>query len=67
MLVNIEAERVRKKLSKEQLAKKLGISSRTYYNWITEENDIPSSALIKMSIFFNKSIDYLIDTSTDKD
>ena len=49
MLTSIEAERVRKGLTKEELAKKLGISVKTYYNWINEETDVPSSALLRMS------------------
>lgn len=60
MLNNIEAERVRNRLSKEELSFKLGISLRTYYNWINEETDVPSSALLKMSILFNTTIDYLL-------
>jgi DNA-binding XRE family transcriptional regulator len=42
------------------MANLLGINSRTYYNWIKEESDIPSSALIKMSKIFNVTIDYLL-------
>ena len=37
MLINIEAERVRTRMSKEKLAKTLGISVKTYYNWLNEE------------------------------
>lgn len=40
MLGNIEAERVRNGYTKEELAKILGISLKTYYNWIKEETDI---------------------------
>ncbi|WP_331559168.1 helix-turn-helix domain-containing protein [[Ruminococcus] torques] len=31
MLVNVEAERVRNQLTKEELADKLGVSLKTYY------------------------------------
>lgn len=64
MLNNIEAERARNGLAKEQLAKDLGISKKTYYNWINEKTDIPASALIAMSKLFGKSIDYLIEGSS---
>lgn len=60
---NIEAERVRKGLSKEEVADKIGISLKTYYNWLNGVNPIPSTALIKMANIFNKDIDYLL-TST---
>lgn len=60
MLNNIEAERARKQFSKEELARKLGVSVKTYYNWINEDTDVPSSALIKMSELFGTDIDYLL-------
>lgn len=63
MLVNIEAERARKQMTKEEISNILGISPRTYYNWVTEEKDIPSSALVKMSKLFKTSIDYLLADS----
>ena len=61
MLRSIEAERARNGLTKEELAKKLGISIKTYYNWINEETDMPVSALIMMSKMFGKNVDYLIE------
>lgn len=61
MLNNIEAERVRNRMTKETLAKTVGVSIKTYYNWINEETDVPSSALIKMSKLFNVDIDYLLN------
>lgn len=64
MLSSIEAERVRHGLTKEELAKKLNVATKTYYNWIREETDVPSSALLKMSTMFNVSIDYLLIGST---
>lgn len=67
MLSSIEAERVRKRFSKEELARRLNISTRTYYNWITEETDVPSSMLIKMSKIFGTSIDYLLEGAKGAD
>ena len=52
MLNNIEAERVRNRLTKEDVAKKLGVSMRTYCNWVKEETDIPGVALIRLSRMF---------------
>ncbi len=64
MLNSIEAERVRNQLSKEDMAKKLGVSLKTYYNWINEETDMPISFLIKMSQMFRTTTDYLLEGAT---
>lgn len=61
MLSSIEAERVRKGWTKDELAKKLGISIKTYYNWINEETDVPSTALVRMSRMFGTDVDYLLE------
>ncbi len=66
MLGNIEAERVRNGYTKEELAKILGISLKTYYNWIKEETDIPSSALLKMHSLFEVDIEYLLGENAQK-
>lgn len=60
MLVNVEAERVRNQLTKEELADKLGVSLKTYYNWINEERDVPSKKLRQMALLFRTSMDYLL-------
>ena len=60
MLNNIEAERVRHRLTKEQLSAKLGVSPKTYYNWINEDTDIPGVALIKLSKLFGVDVGYLM-------
>lgn len=61
---NIDRKREEKGLSKRELADEVGISLKTYYNWINGKTDIPSSALLKMSTMFNVSIDYLLIGST---
>lgn len=66
MLNNIEIERVRIRLSKEELSEKLGVTTRTYYNWINEKTDIPSSALLKMSYVFNVDVGYLLSGAKDE-
>lgn len=60
MLSSIEAERARNGLSKEELAKKLGVSIKTYYNWINEETDMPISKPVMLSRLFGTDIDYLL-------
>ena len=64
MLRSIEAERVRNQLSKEDMAKKLGVSLKTYYNWVNEETDMPISFLIKMTLMFRTTADYLLEGAT---
>lgn len=64
MLRSVEAERVRNQLSKEDMAKKLGVSLKTYYNWVNEETDMPISFLIKMAQMFRTSTDYLLEGAT---
>ncbi len=59
---NIDAERARNNLSLDELAKRLGVSRKTIYNW-TNNGNIPQWALIKMSELFGKSIDYLLSQS----
>ena len=65
MLVNIEAERVRKQLTKEKIASELGVSVKTYYNWINEDVDIPSKKLLNMSRIFGTTMDYLLETCSN--
>lgn len=60
MLVNIEAERARKQMTKEETASQFGVSTKTYYNWINEDVDIPSKKLLLMSTFFDVSMEYLL-------
>lgn len=58
---NIEAERVRKQMSKEQIAQFLDISSKTYANYVNCNTPIPSNVLLKLSEFFMCSTDYLLN------
>lgn len=59
-LKNIETERIKKGISKKQLASDIGVSIKTYYNWINETSPIPSTALIKIANLFGTSVDYLL-------
>ena len=61
MFNSIEAERARNGMSKDELATQIGISVKTYYNWLNGVNPIPSTALIKMSDIFGVTIDYLLN------
>lgn len=66
MRVNIEAERARKRFTKEELAKRLGISSKTYYNWLNEDTDIPGTKLMEMATLFGVTMEYLMKSVPDE-
>lgn len=57
--VNIEAERGRAQMTKESLSRELGITSRTYWNYLTGA-PIPSDKLVAMAQMFGCSTDYLL-------
>lgn len=57
---NINAERSRVGMTVEDLAKSLGVTRKTVYNWMAHGN-IPQSKLEKMSELFHCSIDYLLE------
>lgn len=56
---NIAAERAKRRMSLDEMAKELGVSRKTIYNW-EQAGNIPQSALEKMSEIFECSIDYLL-------
>lgn len=58
--VNIEAERGRLQMTKEELASKLHISSKTYLSYVRGDTPIPSDVLLEMSKLFRCSTDYLL-------
>ena len=50
-------------LTQTQVARMLGMSQTGYSKYETGENDIPTAVLIKLSRFYNTSIDYLLGES----
>lgn len=62
-LKNIEVERVTHGLTREGIASILGITSKTYLNWIRGVTEIPSGSLLQMSRLWGKSVDYLLEKS----
>ena len=66
MLMNIEAERARKGMTKERISNVLGITQTTYNNYISESTPIPSDILLKMGQCFGTSIDYLLGLTPAK-
>ena len=55
-----------KDLTQTQMAAHLGMSQTGYSKYETGENDIPTSILIKLALFHNTSIDYLLDQTSEK-
>lgn len=49
-----------KDLNQTQVAKYLGMSQTGYSKYETGENDIPTQVLIKLALFYDTSIDYLL-------
>ncbi len=63
---NINAERSRRGMTIEEMARSLGVTRKTVYNWMTHGH-IPQSQLEAMSSMFNCSIDYLLQQSAADD
>ena len=47
-------------MNQTQVAQMLGMSQTGYSKYETGENDIPTSILIKLSRFYDTSIDYIL-------
>lgn len=56
---NIEAERARRGYSKSEFAEVLGVSRKTYYNWVLK-GFIPQKKLEQMATLFGVSAEYLL-------
>ncbi|MBR6563241.1 MAG: helix-turn-helix transcriptional regulator [Clostridia bacterium] len=65
MYKRIRDMREDKDLIQKKLADMLGMSQTGYSKYETGENDIPTSILIKLSRFYNVSVDYLLGESND--
>lgn len=55
-----------KDLSQTKLAKILGMSQTGYSKYETGENDIPTNILIKLALFHDTSIDYILGLTDQK-
>ncbi len=67
MNVNIEAERARSQMTKEAVAAKIGITQKTYSNYVKGATPIPSDVLLKMATLFHCTTDYLLGRDTGQD
>lgn len=52
-----------KDLTQKELAKALNCSQQVYSNYELGQRDIPTDILIKLSAFYNVSIDYILGIS----
>ena len=61
MFLNIECERLRHRISKEEMALKLDVSTTMLDNWINGHRPIPANKLRALSLLFGGiSLDYLL-------
>jgi len=54
-----------KDLTQKQLAKELNCSQQVYSNYELGQRDIPTDILIKLSKFYNVSIDYILEITNN--
>ena len=69
MMINMERIRTLREdndLSQSKIAKILDCSQATYSRYETEDLNIPVDSLVKLAIYFNTSIDYLIGLTDEK-
>lgn len=65
MYERIRGLREDKDLTQKEMAKILNCSQQVYSNYELGQRDIPTDILIKLAIFHNVSVDYLLNL-TDK-
>lgn len=58
--------RIDNDLYQKDIAEYLNMSQTGYSKYETGENDIPTNILIKLSIFYNTSVDYLLGITAEK-
>lgn len=61
MYKRISELRKERGLNQTQIAKQLNMSQTGYSKYETGENDIPTSVLIKLALFYGVSVDYLLN------
>lgn len=53
-------------LYQKDIAKVLNISQTGYSKYETETNDIPTAILIKLALYYETSIDYILGLTNEK-
>jgi len=59
--------RIDKEYSQTLVAKQLSIAQNTLSQYETGERNIPNETLVKLAIFYNTSIDYLLGLTSIKE
>ena len=54
-----------KDLTQSQIAKYLNMSQTGYSQYEIGKNDIPTRVLIKLSLFYNVSVDYILNITNE--
>ncbi len=62
---NVRDLREERDLTQSQVAKILNCSQQVYSNYELGQRDIPTDILIKLSAFYDVSVDYLLDLTDD--
>lgn len=57
---NIAAERARRRMTADDVAKICGVTRKTFYNW-EAKGEIPISSLVKLADHFGCTTDYLAE------
>jgi len=65
MRVNLEIERTRLQKSREEIARDLGVTAKTYRAYVNGRA-IPSDTLERMAKLFGCSVDYLLGLADDR-
>lgn len=65
MYINIDVERVKLRMSLDELADKIGVQRKSIYTW-QKNGKIPATVLIAMADFFGCSIDYLLGRTENR-
>ncbi len=53
-------------LLQKDIANELNMSQTGYSKYETETNDIPTNILIKLAIFYDTSVDYILGLTNEK-
>jgi transcriptional regulator with XRE-family HTH domain len=65
MYLNLEAERIRRQMSRATLARKLSVDTATLDDWIHRRRAIPANKLRALSqIFQGCTVDYLLKATS---
>lgn len=58
--VNFRNIRLKQRLSQKQVSGALRCSQQVYSNYELGQRDIPTDILIKLSVFYNVSVDFIL-------